>query len=50
MVITPEDFTNATVLAAAVAAQRLTFRIDAQNVTDAWQFTVNLYANDQAVA
>lgn len=50
VVITPEDLTSATVLAAAIAAQRLTFRIDAQTVTDAWQFTVNAYANTLPVS
>lgn len=49
VVITPEDLTNSVTLAAAIAAQRLTFRIDAQNVTDAWQFTVNVYANNNPV-
>ena len=50
VVITPEDLTSRTVLAAAIAAQRLTFRIDAQTVTDAWQFTVNAYANTLPVS
>ena len=50
VVITPEDLTSATVLAAAITAQRLTFRIDAQTVTDAWQFTVNAYANTLPVS
>lgn len=50
VVITPEDLTSSTVLAAAIAAQRLTFRIDAQTVTDAWQFTVNAYANTLPVS
>ena len=50
MVITPEDLTSATVLAAAITAQRLTFRIDAQVVTSLLNSVVNVYANTLPVA
>ena len=49
VVVTPEDFSVPATLAAAIAAQRLTFRIDAQVVTSLLNSVVNVYANTNAV-
>jgi hypothetical protein len=49
VVITPEDFSVPATRAAAIAAKRLTFRIDAQVVTGLLSSTVNFYANTNAV-